>query len=346
MKIALVETLSPTTADDSRGLARALTDAGHQVTVHSPATGHDPGAAGEHDPRAAVPRTAASLGAQWYRARPDVVHATGWAAGLAALAAARELGIPVVESFGSLAITERRHGLAPQLERGRLERAIGLAASAVIASSGEEAADLVRLGVSRRLITVIPRGVDLDVFTPEGTIAPRPARADRKPRVAAITGADSGPDDSSLDDEAILARAVAAVPGAELVSGTGGGHPRALRRLAQLLRSADVFVHVPAHEPTGIDCLRAMACGVPVVASAVGAHCDIVVEGTTGFLVPPGRPDLVAARVRHLLGHSMPRQALSVAAVDRARSRYSWDRVAAETVAVCQDVVEAQPVAA
>ncbi len=79
-----------------------------------------------------------------------------------------------------------------------------------------------------------------------------------------------------------------------------------------------------------------MACGVPVVASAVGAHSDIVVEGTTGFLVPPGRPDLLAARIRHLLGHSMPRQALSVAAVDRARSRYSWDRVAAETLAVYQ----------
>jgi glycosyltransferase involved in cell wall biosynthesis len=278
-----------------------------------------------------------------------VVHAAGWAAGLAALAAARELGIPVVESFGSLAITERGHGLHPQMERRRLERAIGLAASAVIAGSGEEAADLVRLGVSRRRITVIPHGVDLDAFTPEGKVASRPARADGKPRIVAVVGDGSGDEpDSAADDEhaAILARAVAAVPGAELVSAPGGRDPRTLRRLAELLRSADVFVHVPAHEPTGIACLRAMACGIPVVASAVGAHGDIVVDGTTGFLVPPGRPGLVAARVRHLLGHSMLRQALSVAAMDRARSRYSWDRVAAETLAVYQGAVEVRSAAA
>jgi glycosyltransferase involved in cell wall biosynthesis len=283
------------------------------------------------------------LRAQWGRARPDVVHAAGWAAGLAALAVARELGIPVVESFGSLAIAEHGHGQVPRLERGRLERAIGLAASAVIAWSGEEAADLVRLGVSRRLVTVIPCGVDLDVFTPEGTAAAR--RGDGKPRIVAVAGdgTDSGPSDEKAT---ILARAVAAVPGAELASSPGGRDPRALRRLAGLLRSADVLVHIPAHEPTGIACLRAMACGVPVVASAVGAHGDIVVDGTTGFLVPPGRPDLVAARVRHLLGHSMLRQALSVAAVDRARSRYSWDRVAAETLAVYQGAVEARPAAA
>jgi len=343
MKIALVETLSPRTADDSRGLARALTAAGHQVTAHSPRTGQDPRGDGE---RAAVPAIAASLRAQWDHARPDVVHSTGWAAGLAALAAARELGIPVVQSFGSLALTERRHGLVTQMERSRLERAIGHAASGVIAGSGEEAADLVRLGVSRRLISLIPRGVDLDVFTPEGTAARRSGRAAAKPRIVAVAGPDAGSDFADEEQEAIAARAVAAVPGAELVTAPGGGQPQALRRLAQLLRSADVFVHVPAHEPTGIACLRAMACGIPVVASAVGAHGDIVVEGTTGFLVPPGRPDLLAARVRHLLAHSMPRQALSVAAVDRARSRYSWDRVAAETLTVYRDVCEVSLAAA
>jgi glycosyltransferase involved in cell wall biosynthesis len=289
------------------------------------------------------------LRARWDRARPDVVHAAGWAAGLAALAAARELGIPVVESLGSLAITERGHGLLPQMERHRLERAIGLAASAVIAGSGEEAADLVRLGVSRRRITVIPHGVDLDAFTPEGKVASRPARADGKPRIVAVIGDGSGGEpDSAADDEhaVILARAVAAVPGAELVSAPGGRDPRALRRLAELLRSADVFVHVPAHEPTGIASLRAMACGIPLAASAVGAHRDIVIDGTTGFLVPPGRPDLLAARVRRLLGHQMLRQAFSVAAVDRARSRFSWDRVAAETLKVYEGVVEVRSAAA
>ena len=132
------------------------------------------------------------------------------------------------------------------------------------------------------------------------------------------------------------------VPGAELIAARGNN----AGEVAALLRSADVFVHVPAHAPDGIACLQAMACGVPVVASAVGAHLDMVIDGTTGMLVPPGRPQLLAARIRHLLGQPMLRQGCSVAAVDRAQSRYSWDRVATETLAVYEGAIEARPVAA
>ena len=95
-----------------------------------------------------------------------MVHAFGWTGALAALAAAREAGLPVVTAFGSLAVTERRHGPGPaQMDRARLERAIGAASSAVIAASSEEAGDLVRMGVSRQLVHVIPTGVDPSVHT-------------------------------------------------------------------------------------------------------------------------------------------------------------------------------------
>jgi glycosyltransferase involved in cell wall biosynthesis len=107
-----------------------------------------------------------------------------------------------------------------------------------------------------------------------------------------------------------------------------------------------VFVHVPTYAPHGTECLRAMACGAPVIASAVGAHADMVIEGTTGMLVPPGRPDVLAARIRHLLSHPILRQAFGVAATDRAQSRYCPDRVAAETLAVYDVVAQAQPLAA
>jgi glycosyltransferase involved in cell wall biosynthesis len=137
---------------------------------------------------------------------------------------------------------------------------------------------------------------------------------------------------------------MAAVPGAQLIACP----PAASRggELAALLRTADVFVHVPAHSPRGTEVLQAMACGVPVIASAVGAHTDMVIEGTTGMLVPTGRPDLLAARTRHLLGNLILRQAFGLAAADRAQSRYSWDRVAAETLAVFEAVPPAQPHAA
>jgi glycosyltransferase involved in cell wall biosynthesis len=336
MRIALVSGTEVADAQERRRMMSALQDAQQQVVEHV-ITGQ--GA----DLRSAVPGFAWTLRSAWSKERPDVVHAFGWAGGLAALAAARDEGLPVVTAFGSLAMTERRHGLdSPQLqpERSRLERAIGSSSCAVIAASSEEAGDLVRMGVSRRRVHVIPAGVDTSVFTQEGPVSPQARGAEKaavKPRIATAADVD--------DEQAVtLARAMAAVPGAELIacpsSVSSGGE------LAALLRSADVFVHVPVHAPRGTACLQAMACGVPVIASAVGAHVDIMVDGTTGLLVPPGRPDLLAARIRHLLAHPILRQASGVAAADRAQSRYARDRVTAETLAVYESAAQVRQLAA
>ena len=332
MRIALVAGADVTDAEEQRGLAAALRDGGQHVSEHVMDAGRDP------DVRATVPGFARSLQSLWSRERPDVVHAFGWAGGLAALAAARDSGLPVVTAFGSLVMTERRHGLASQLERARVERAIGTASRAVIAASSEEAADLVQMGVSRRRVHLIPAGVDTSVFTPDGPASPEARGNDRrKPRIIAAADID--------DEQAVtLARAVAAVPGAELIACPAAS--RDGQQLAALLRSADVFVHVPAYSPRGTECLQAMACGVPVIASAAGAPADMVIEGTTGMLVPPGRPELLAARMRHLLGHPLLSQAFSAAAADRARSRYSRDRIATEVMAVYEAAVPAGPLAA
>ncbi len=140
-----------------------------------------------------------------------------------------------------------------------------------------------------------------------------------------------------------LSQAMALVPGAGCIA-CPDGVPGA--ELAALLRSADVFVHVPAYVPRATECLRAMACGVPVIASDVGAHADVMVDGTTGMLVPPGRPEPLAAGIRHLLRHPMLRKAYGVAAADRAHSRHSLARVAAGTLAVYEDAARDQSVAA
>ncbi len=64
-----------------------------------------------------------------------------------------------------------------------------------------------------------------------------------------------------------------------------------------LLRSADVVVCVPWYEPFGIVPLEAMACGRPVVASAVGGLIDTVVDGVTGVHVPPREVDRLATAI-------------------------------------------------
>jgi dTDP-glucose 4,6-dehydratase len=105
-----------------------------------------------------------------------------------------------------------------------------------------------------------------------------------------------------------------------------------------LLRSADVVVCSPWYEPFGLVPLEAMACGVPVVAAAVGGMQDTVVDGVTGVLVPPRDPDGLVQAVRPLLDSANLRRRLGRAGLDRARSRYSWDQVALETEAVYNEV--------
>jgi D-inositol-3-phosphate glycosyltransferase len=284
------------------------------------------------------------------------VHALRWTSGLAALAASRDLGIPVVQEFSSLGVTERRdhvRGDEAAVARIRLEPAIGRSAAAVVATHSAEVSDLASLGVHRSAIRIVPWGVDTGTFTPEGPVAKRNGR----PRLLTVA------DLNEREALQTLLRALTRVPGAELVvvggparaelpsdgqyvglarfAGALGVSDRVIftgkvehRALPALLRSADLVVSTCRYEPSGTTSLQAMACGTPVLAPPVGGHVDAVVDGTTGLLIPPGRPALLAQRIRQLLAHPILIEAYGVAAADRARSRYSWDRIADETLAV------------
>ena len=102
--------------------------------------------------------------------------------------------------------------------------------------------------------------------------------------------------------------------------------------LPALMRSADLVVCAPWYEPFGIVPLEAMACGRPVLATAVGGLVDTVVDGVTGRHVPPRRPDLLAAAMRELLadpdardgdgpGRPVPRRGALRLAPGRGRHR-------------------------
>jgi glycosyltransferase involved in cell wall biosynthesis len=132
--------------------------------------------------------------------------------------------------------------------------------------------------------------------------------------------------------------ALARLPGVELL--VAGGPPAGeLGRVGRadlpaLYRSADLVVNVPWYEPFGIVPLEAMACGVPMVVSAVGGLVDSVVDGVTGVHVPPRRPALLAGAVAGLLADPERRAALGAAGARRARRRYGWDRIAGSTLEV------------
>ena len=113
--------------------------------------------------------------------------------------------------------------------------------------------------------------------------------------------------------------------------------------MPRLLRSADVVVCAPWYEPFGIVPLEAMACGVPVVGSAVGGLLDSVADGRTGTLVPPHQPIAFAKAVRLLLDDPGRRADFGRAGRERALAHYSWDRIASSTAETYAQVVAARP---
>jgi starch synthase len=105
----------------------------------------------------------------------------------------------------------------------------------------------------------------------------------------------------------------------------------------QLLSHATVFVCPSTYEPFGLINVEAMACAVPVVATAVGGIPEIVVDGVTGYLVPlPDDLDLLggelAERVNGLLGDRSAASAMGEAGRDRVREHFTWQAIAARTV--------------
>jgi type III pantothenate kinase len=308
------------------------------------------------------------LSAQWRADRPEVVHAHFWTSGLAAVDAARPLAVPVVQTFHALGVVRRRYqgekDTSPP-ERLDLERDLLRRVDHVVATCSDEVFELVRLGASHGRVTAIPCGVDLDVFTPEGR------RCRRRPGLRRLLSLGRLVERKGVGN---AITALAQVPDAELVVAGGpprdalGEDPEARRLLglardagvqervdlrgridraevAALLRSTDVVVCVPWYEPFGIVPLEAMACGVPVVAAAVGGMVDTVVDGVTGVHVPPRDPERLAEALRALLDDDERRAAFGAAGIERARRRYGWPRVAAATLDVYARVAErrAQP---
>ncbi len=98
--------------------------------------------------------------------------------------------------------------------------------------------------------------------------------------------------------------------------------------LSTYYRAADVVVVPSRSESFGLVALEAAACGIPVVASAVGGLLSLVDDGRTGRLIVGRDPDDYAKAIAEILRDDTLRTRMSVAAVERAR-RYTWSFAAA-----------------
>ncbi|WP_017610130.1 glycosyltransferase [Nocardiopsis xinjiangensis] len=292
---------------------------------------------------------------------PDVLHAVEWTSGLAALHAQAhsdrdQSGVPLVQTFHSLNASEQRAGLPEQPERVRMEAVLASRADHVLVGSTDQQVELSRLGVSRHHMSVVPFGVDPDHFSVEGSSATEPwnSRREERTRLVSVTALSEG------GGAGRLVRAMVHLPECELVLVSTAGDrdvaldadarrlelmakeagvddrvhltgPMERKELPRLLRSADLYVSAASYDPYGGGVLEAMACGLPVVATATGAVPEAVLHRTSGVLMRFGRPEEVVRAVRTVLNTPTMSTAYGIAGGDRARSRFPWTRIAIET---------------
>lgn len=300
--------------------------------------------------------------------RYDVIHSHYWLSGLAARDLRRAWDAPIIQMFHTLGHMKNSVAANPQdwEPKRRIEGETSVMASAdlLVAATPLERAQMVWLyGADPNKIAVVPCGVDMSLFRPVPQDEARQMLGlplERcvilfVGRIEPLKGIDTllraiallAPDMPCWQDEL----SVIIIGGAP-----GAGADKVSAELARLERlraelgiedlvtflgakdqdtlvyyySAAEMVVMPSHyESFGMVALEAMACGTPVVASKVGGLAFSVQDGQTGYLVPDGDPEALAAKIRLLLKDGDLRQELGQQAANWAH-RYSWATIAAQ----------------
>ena len=296
-------------------------------------------------------------------ASADLVHSHTWYANLAGHLAALLYGIPHVMTVHSL--EPLRPWKAEQLGGGYAlsswcERTAVEAAAAVIAVSDGMREDVLAAypAVPAQRVRVIRNGIDTteysadpatDVLERYGVDPGRPSvvfigRVTRQKGLPVLLRAAAGLDPAA---QLVICAGQADTPelesevselARELRAGRAGvvwlSGMLAKREVIQLLSQATAFACPSLYEPLGIVNLEAMACGTAVVASRVGGIPEVVADGETGLLVPPGDPALLAAALNALVAD--PGRAAEMGRLGRARAEaeFGWSGIAAQTAAL------------
>ncbi len=299
---------------------------------------------------------------------PDFVYERASLFSTAGAEVAGALGVPLlVEVNAPLALEQAAYRgselakLAFAAEGRTLSRA-----DAVLAVSAPLGDYVVSLGAEESRVHVVPNGVDGRVFRPGA----------RDPALAARFGLNGGPVLGFVGGlrpwhgvellPPLLERLVVRHPNTSLlVVGDGplrselehdlrargvfgnatftGSLPH--EQVAALIRHFDAAL-APYPEPSDhafyfspLKLFEYMACAVPVVAARIGQIAEVVRDGETGLLYPPGELDALAGACERLLADAPLGQRLGRAAAEHVRSRYTWDGNAARVAALARPLV-------
>ncbi|HEX6798709.1 MAG TPA: glycosyltransferase [Ktedonobacterales bacterium] len=303
----------------------------------------------------------------------DLVHSHYWLSGVAGMALARQWDTPHVIMFHTVErLKGQRYGpgAVPVSPAGatRIEYEARLAAHAdtIIVSTESERDQLRRLyGLSPELLRIIPCGVDLRVFTPgtrgERASARRALDFGDEPvilfvgRLDPIKGIDlllesvaqmrerarlvivGGNPDGDPELQRLRGRAD------ELGIGSRVALPGAVPQpdLVRYYRAADLLALTSRYESFGLAAVEALACGTPVVASAVGGLPSIVRDGINGRLVPCRTPEAFAEAFDVLCADDRLRARLAANA-HASVAAYDWHRIGDRVRALYQELTAEQ----
>lgn len=216
---------------------------------------------------------------------------------------------------------EQFRPLSREVARQRIEPALGI-----------DPDDVVVVYVGRML----PRKDVRNVVRAFALLSERWA-AGRPPLKLLIVGGETDlPDPVATPEIGELQRLAAELNVAERVRFTG---MRQQEVLLHYYGAGDVAVTTPWYEPFGLTPLEAMACGRPVVGSAVGGITFTIEDGVTGHLVPPRDPEALAKSLEDLLGDPIRRERMGRAARARVERLFTWPRVASRTSALYEEVL-------
>jgi len=265
-------------------------------------------------------------------------------------AASRRARVPYVTSVRNLELWKRPH----ELWASRWAHA----GAAAVTFNSRHVRDLVsrRESIPRSKTRVIPNGLAAEPrgATNDGMAGLWPAGSEHRLLCAASFFPKKG-HRFLLEAFSILKRSM---PGAALIlAGTGPAESEIRERAGRdgfggsvifaghrpdaraLIATADVLLLSSIEEGMPNVLLEAMAAGVPQVATSVGGTPEAVVEGVTGFLVPPRDPHLMAERLQKLLSDKSLRRRMSDASRDRAARLFTSARMARDHEALYDQVL-------
>ena len=151
-----------------------------------------------------------------------------------------------------------------------------------------------------------------------------------------VGGETTQPDPLATPEIGVLQRLVAELGIADYVSFVG---KRQQDVLHNYYSAGNVAVTTPWYEPFGLTPLEGMACGRPVIGSAVGGITYTIADGETGFLVPPRNPSALADRLYQLLTEPGRCVQMGQAARVRVEREFTWEIVAKRTSVLYESVI-------